>query len=187
MEVLQYDGRKGLGYGTLDNQFHDLRSSGHSFPYLDDDPYEDEDFEDEETEEAIGYKIIQPMKYDPFSDKGRDQFYFSAGASGLVDCFTRPDDVLREIAALGDSMSPIPRLYKNKSSSGIGHSGSSFSPGVNSFKRTGSKRGYFSSPPRLKKQKKLRAEDDPIDNLKDLADKQSLSSGNFSTRKDIFN
>ena len=146
-----------------------------------------EEFEDKETEDAIGTKVISPMKNDTFSHRGRDQLYFSSGVSGLIDCFERPDDVLEEIEALGDSMSPVPGLYKNKKMTSIGHSGASFPSGVNSFKRTGSKRGYFSSPPRVKKQKKERSEDEPIDNLEDLAKKLSLSSGNFSTRKDIFN
>ena len=50
-----------------------------------------------------------------------------------------------------------------------------------------SKKGYFSSPPRLKIDDDSRPEDEPIENLLDLADKETASSGTFSKRKDIFN
>lgn len=151
---------------------------GKIYPYVE--VPELEDFEDEDTEAAIRRKTDVRIKTDPFGAAGADPFYFAAGNTKLADCFDRPDDVLIEIHALGDSMSPIPSPRK-KTSMGRG-GGSSFPSGVGNFKRTGTRRGYFSAPPRNKIDKNIEDEDVPIVNLSDLADKQDRENGTFSPR-----
>ena len=160
------------GYGRTTSKFHDPRSSGKSYPYLEKDNWEE--YEDEETSDAIASKLDFPIKTDTYSAAGKDSFYFVAGNIKLSDCFERPDDVLKEIHSLGDSMSPI---KSNHRSTGQGRSGgSSFPSGVGSYLRTETKRGYFSAPPKFKvdqEEKEFWDEEDiPIMNLKDLARKQ---------------
>ena len=175
------------GYGRSQNKFQSPRSSGEVYPYVED--FEDTEFEDDESEDAIHTKIHFPVKIDKLSSAGTDPFYFAAGNIKLSDCFERPDLVLKEIHALGDSMSPIPQKGK-KNSLGRG-TGASFPSGVGSYKRTGTKRGYFSPPPELKFQDesipKDSQEEESIFNIKDLADKQDKRNGNFSARRSIFN
>ena len=151
---------------------------GNIYPYIELDDLEE--FEDEDTEKSIHLKTNYPVRNDTYSLGGTDPFYFAAGNTKLSDCFERPDEVLKEIHALGDSMSPIP-IKSKKIGFGRG-SGSSFPGGVGNFKRTGSKRGYFSSPPRLKIDKETEDEDKNIENLKDLAVKQEKQKGTFSAR-----
>ena len=140
--------------------------------------FEIDEYEDAETEASIHLKTNYPVRTDTYALGGTDPFYFAAGNTKLSDCFDRPDKVLEEVHALGDSMSPIPMRTK-KTSFGRG-GGSSFPSGVGNFKRTGSKRGYFSSPPRNKIDDNVEEEDLSIENLKDLADKQEKQKGTFS-------
>ena len=178
----RYDDRKGLGYGVLKGKFHVPRSLNTSYPYTDEDVYaSDEEFEDEETSSSIRAKTLDFFKTDPLSHKSTDAFYFSGGNIKLSDCFNRPDYVLNEVNVFGDSMSPVPGDYKT-TSFGKG-SGASFPSGVGNLKRTGSKRGYFSSPPRVKDDDETRPEDEPIENLEDLFIKQSRERGEFSLKK----
>lgn len=175
------------GYGRSQNKFQIPRSSGKVYPYIED--FENTEFEDDETEDTIHSKIHFPVKIDKFAAAGTDPFYFAAGNIKLSDCFERPDLVLKEIHALGDSMSPIPQK-RNRHSLGRG-AGSSFPSGVGSYKRTGTKRGYFSPPPELKFQDesipKDDPEEDPVFNIEDLAAKQDKRNGTFSARRSIFN
>ena len=179
----RYDDRKGLGYGVLKGKFHLPRTSNASYPYSDEDKYAEEEFEDEDSSNAIKLKSLDFIKNDPFAHKSTDAFYFVGGNTKLSDCFERPDDVLREIDSLGDSMSAVPGIYKSSSTSGLGRSGASSPSGVGNFKRTGSKRGYFSPPPRVKDDDESREEDEPIENLEDFFKKQSLARGEFSFKK----
>ncbi len=71
-------------------------------------------FEDEETVKSIRSKVPTVYKTEPLAYKSVDPFYFVAGNTKLSDCFYRTDTVLEEIHALGDSMSPIPSLYRTK-------------------------------------------------------------------------
>ncbi len=179
----RYDDRKGLGYGTLKGKFHSPRPSNIAYPYADEDPYADEEFEDEKSRDSVRSKSLELVKTDPFSHKSADPFYFAAGNTKLSDCFERPDAVLREVDALGDSMSSVPGMNKGKSSGGLGRTGASFPSGVGNFRRTGTKRGYFSAPPQSKDDDESKIEDEPIENLEDLFKKQSLEHGEFSFKK----
>ena len=185
-----HDDNKGKGYGLTKNVFHKPRRSNSSYPYIEKDQLDAEEaelFHDEETAKAINNKVPTVYKTDPLAYKSVDPFYFAAGNTKLADCFYRIDDVLKEIHALGDSMSPIPNLYRTKKKNSFTQPGASFPSGVGSAKRTGTTRGYASSSPRLKIDDDNRKEDEGIINLSDLADKQTKSSGTFSKRKDIFN
>jgi len=180
--------RKGLGYGQIQNVFHNPRKENSSYPYTDEDSLDDEEtFTDEESDKAIASKSLNVFQTDPLGYKATDSLYYVGGKTKLSDCFFRIDKVLEEIHALGDSMFSVPHMYKTKKKTNLGRSGASFPSGVGSFKRTGSKKGYFSSPPRLKIDDNMHPEDEPIENLLDLADKETASSGTFSKRKDIFN
>ena len=180
----RYDDRKGLGYGgTLKGKFHSPRSSNIAYPYVDEDPYAEEEFDDEKSSDSVRSKSLELVKNDPFSHKSADPFYFAAGNTKLSDCFERPDAVLREVDALGDSMSAVPGMYKNKRSGGLGRTGASFPSGVKNSRRTGTKRGYFSAPPQVKDDDETKTADDPIENLEDLFRKQSLEHGEFSFKK----
>tara|TARA_B100000131_G_C18059831_1_gene589981 strand:+ start:35 stop:610 length:576 start_codon:yes stop_codon:yes gene_type:complete len=183
------DANTDRGYGRLEPKFHNPRQAGSVYPYIE--VEELDQFEDEESENAIEKKSGMPIMYDPFSSAAIDRFYFVAGNTKLSDCFERTDSVLKEIHALGDSMASIPGAYKNRGPGFGGSSRSSFVPGVNSFKRTGSKRGYFSSPPDVKIDDELILNDDPedipVDNIRDLARKTNKLKGSFSVRNSIFN
>jgi len=182
-----HDDNKGLGYGQIKNVHHKPRKSNNSYPYRDPDIEDLEDFSDEESEKAVASKTLKVFKTDPLDYKSADSFYYVAGNTKLSDCFERIDSVLEEVNALSDSMFSVPGMYKTKKKTNLGRSGASFPSGVSSYKRTGTKRGYFSSPPRLKIDDNSREEDQPVENLLDLSDKQTTSSGTFSKRKDIFN
>ena len=173
-----HDTNSDLGYGRTSSRLHKPRQMSSTYPYIEDTDVPE--YEDEETEASIHLKTNYPVRLDTYSLGGSGPFYFVAGNTKLSDCFERPDKVLKEIHALGDSMSPIPMRTK-KVSFGRG-AGSSFPSGVGSFKRTGSKRGYFSSPPRNKIDDNIEDEDLNISNLKDLADKQEKQKGTFSAR-----
>lgn len=183
-----HDARNDLGYGVSKEKFHSQRKSAEIYPYIEDEG-DLEEFEDEETEKAIGNNSINPLRTDFFSSAGANPFYFVAGNTKLSDCFERPDLVLSEVFALGDSMSPVPANKKGMKTSAS--SGASFPQGVTSYRRTGSKRGYFSSPPPKKNNSenipKDDEEDNSIENLRDLARKQDMIKGNFSVGRDIFN
>jgi len=184
------DGRTDLGYGRTKAKFHKSRSAGSLYPYIelpDLDEYDDDD-----TEAAIKSKTPLIFKTDPFASKGTDKFYFVGGNTKLSDCFERPDDVLKEIHAMGDSMSPVPSLYKGKTSTSTGRAaGASFPAGVGSYRRTGTKKGYSSAPPKYKIDiediPNEEEEDEPIMSLNDLSSKQAKRKGIFSPRRGIFN
>jgi hypothetical protein len=185
-----HDDNKGRGYGLTKNVFHKPRKANSAYPYVDKDNLDAkhaEEFHDEETEKAINSKVLTVYKTDPLAYKSVDPFYFVAGNTKLSDCFYRTDKVLEEINALDDSLSPISNLIRTKKKNYFVQRGASFPSGVGSLKRTGTTRGYASSSPRLKIDNENREEDQGIENLADLADKQTKSSGTFSKRKDIFN
>ena len=141
--IRRHDSRTGLGYGQLKNKFHSPRKLASVFPYLDLDPYEDSDFEDLESENAIGSKLQKKPLGNKGDRKSADHFYFVSGNTKLSDCFFRIDKILLEVHALGDSLSPIPNLYKGPK---IGSGSASYITGKN-FKRIGSKSGFSSAPP----------------------------------------
>ena len=177
-----HDGRTGLGYGLTTNRLHKPRKMGNIYPYIENEVIED--YEDQETEDAIRSKIDFPVRNDTYSAAGTDPFYFVAGNTKLSDCFERPDKVLKEVHALGASMSPIPMKRSNVGMTRSG--GSSFPSGTGNYRRTGTKKGYFSAPPKIKfydsEDVLLDDEDISIDNLADLATKQDKRNGTFSAR-----
>lgn len=182
-----HDAMTDSGYGSIKPRFHVPRSKNPVYPYID--PDIEEEYDDDESEVAITSKIDFPFVGDTFATK--DPFYFVAGNTKLSDCFERPDQVLAEIHAMGSSMSPIPNLYKNKGPGLGGSSGASFVPGVGSFKRTGSKKGYFSPPPDVNFDGEEiindDSEDQPVVNMKALAKKTTRLKENFSVGNSIFN
>ena len=181
--ITGYDGRSDLGYGTLNPKFQKPRSSSKTYPYRAPDPYADLEDEPEESKDAIRKKSIDYVATDSFA--AADPFYFVAGNSKLSDCFFRTNLILREIAAFGDSMSPIPQAYKGKGSSASGQ-GSAFpypGGGGTIAKKTGTLQGWSSSPPPIDfyidvEEDEFSKEDDTY-SLKDLAKKMSIE-GNFS-------
>ena len=103
---------------------------------------------DEESMDAISSKTLKFQKTDSLAVKGSNPLYFVGAATRLKSCFERPDEVLAEIETLSRSMSPIPNLY-GKGAHGNAVGGLSTSPAFNpgSYKRTGTKKGWSTSPP----------------------------------------
>ncbi len=141
-----HDDRKGLGYGQVKDRFHKPRQSGTDFPYKTDD-YEDEEFEDQDSEEAIAVKVPVVYATDFGAAAGTDPFYFAAGNVKLSDAFFRVGPLIEAMVSFSDSMSPAPHVYKTKKNSMGRGSGSSFPSGVGNYKRTGSRRGFSSAHP----------------------------------------
>lgn len=175
----RYDARQDLGYGRVSQKFHKPRQMPKQYPYSRDEDDEASEWHDHETQQAIGKKTLNFYKTDPFAIKGSNPFYFAAGNTKLSDCFYRIDRVLEEVHALKNSMSPIPTPKKNRARSGLGASINSKSLSHNSYKRTGSRKGFSSSPPDLKYDKNVNDDLDSIFNLDDLAKRQEHESGNF--------
>ena len=144
------DSRSDLGYGTLSPKFHLPRSLNSSYPYQDEDPYEDLDVEvDDESISSVGKKSLDYSPVDPLSVNSTDPFYFVGGNTKLSDCFWRTDKVLLEVAAFGDSMSSVPQLNKGKGPSLSGYSSSAPYQGAGgtNYRRTGTLQGWSKSPP----------------------------------------
>ena len=177
--ISRYDARTGLGYGKIKSVFHKPRSSNGSYPYTEEDMYNDVEWEDEETSAAVSTKLIKHTQGDFGANKAVDPFYFAAGNTKLAACFERPDDVLIEVYTLANSLSPVPNLYKKRVSSGTGSGTRAGAISQNSFKKTGSKKGFSSAPPELKYNKSDNDADEVIFNLEDLVKKLELKSGNF--------
>jgi hypothetical protein len=177
-ESLGHGDRKGLGYGQVKDRFHKPRQSGSDFPYKTDD-YEGENFEDEETEEAIAVKVPTVYATDFGAAAGTDPFYFAAGNVKLSDAFFRVGPLIEAMVTFSDSMTPAPHAYKTRKKSLGRGTGSSFPSGVGSYKRTGSRRGFSSAPPLPKVAAVSDYEDeieseDEIFTLADLARKVTL-------------
>lgn len=176
----RYDSRNDLGYGRTSDKFHKSRSMGGSYPYQEKSEFDtDTDWEDEDSQEAIDSKIPQHRKSDPYSKKGTNPFYFAAGNTKLSDCFFRSDEVLEEIYTLSNSLVPIPSMTKNRTNFGGGSRVSSGAVSNQSFRKTGSEKGYASSPPEIKYDKNVNDEDERIFNLEDLVKRLEIATGNF--------
>ena len=171
------DARSDLGYGTTNPKFSLPRMRGSTYPYIEPDLYEDEEEPDEEDVEALRKKSTGYVATDSLAGNGTDPFYFVGGNTKLSDCFWRTDDVLEEVAAFGDSMSPIPQMHKGKGSSLTGY-GAAFpyqGGGGTNYRRTGSLQGWSKSPPLSKVAAEDSSEDfeeeEQIYTLTDLAKK----------------
>jgi len=142
------DPRTAAGYGRTTNKFHKPKKLNSAFPYLEKGNYlDDDEYLDQELDrdaELMQKKYLNYLPSDFYSKNKSNPFYFVAGNVKLSDCFINTDDVLAEVHALGDSMSPIPTRGMKKSGSGAAVYSTS-----GNFSRTGSKRGYFSAPPEV--------------------------------------
>ena len=162
------DARTDLGRGTTKAKFHLPRSKGSTFPYVEPDEHMDDDeLEDEESLRAIAAKSLKHHRADAYASRTADKFYVSS--IRLADCFERPDEVLAEVHALGDTMSPIP-VPRQKRTVGLPGASAKYPTGSKHYRSPGSKQGWFSPPPK----KWLDSDDEfdePVFNLEDLADK----------------
>ena len=176
----RYDARNDLGYGRTIDKFHKARKMGGAYPYQEKSDYDNEtNWEDEETHAVIHKKIPKHEPSDAGAKKGTNPFYFAAGNTKLSDCFLRPEEVLKEIHTLSNSLVPIPGMTKNKVRRATGSSAHSGAISNQNFRRTGTKKGYASPPPEIKYDKNVNDEDEVIFNLEDLVKKLEVQTGNF--------
>ena len=166
------DSRSDLGYGKSDNLIQHPRSSQSSYPYTIDDKEEElKNVEpDIDSIEAIAVKTPSIYVGDPMANRSTDHFYFSGGNVKLSDCFFRTDYVLSEIAALANSMSPIP---VPRPTSRLTGGGASFPSSIKKRPEMGSGKGYASAPPLPKisavfSYEEEDSEEDPVYSLEDL-------------------
>jgi len=87
---------------------------------------------------ALKKKIMPHQVNDFGAHKSTEPFYFAAGNTKLSDCFFRTNKVLLEVEALGDSMAPIPHLYKGPK---VGLGGATHLTTGN-MRKTGAARGW---------------------------------------------
>lgn len=140
---VNYDDRKGLGYGILEPQYHNPRSQNSSYPYRDPDQHaeteeqiDDDDLDAFVTKINAGYQVT-----DFFSGNKNNPFYFVAGNTNLS-----------EIATATSSISPIPDLYRGRevalggTSPGYVHIGSSFPSRTLGKVNHGTKHGFSRAP-----------------------------------------
>ena len=135
-----YDDRKGLGYGTLDPEYHLPKMQHDTYPYVTADQHEEtEDQIDDENIDQFIQKINQGYHITDFmSDRKNNPFFFVAGNTKLGEI---------------KSMVPKPNLYKNRqvamggTTSGNYHIGSTFPSRAAGEISYGTKHGYASSPP----------------------------------------
>jgi hypothetical protein len=169
------DSRNDLGYGKTKSSFHGPRMKGDGFPYVDDSSKyydEDDDFEDLDSEDAIASFTSDYKPVDYLRNRSVDRFYVSS--IKLVECFTRPDYVLKEIHEYDDTLKIRSKnnQYNQVAAHGAAHSGFpggslEHPTGSRHFRLPGSKQGYFSPPPK----KYMDPENDPFDqNIFDLED-----------------
>jgi hypothetical protein len=128
-----YDSRTGLGYGTQSG-FHNPRQSSSSYPYIEEDSFEDEelDYDDENSddiEDPPSYEFFNkigssPIPYDPYAQRKTDKSYYYGSNT--------PTGMFGEAIAMNrskGSISPKPDLYKKKQAvSGDGYVGASIRP-----------------------------------------------------------
>lgn len=141
---LGLDSRKDLGYGRNKNSRQNLRQAPGCYPY--DCAVRDSNVDiDDETFLAVQSKKINKKSRDFYAKKGTNPFYFAAGNS-ILECFENPNSMLENIAALGDSMSPLP-IKRNRMSGGMTSASKKYWHGAETEFRPGFKAGWFSPPP----------------------------------------
>lgn len=169
------DAKTGLGYGVLQPRTQLPRQMGGEFPYIEQEDSGNEELDDDSID-AISKKYQAYSPNDFLRAAGSQPFYFVAGNTKLSDCFWSTGKVLNEIASFGDSMVPVPDLYKNPGP-GLSNTGPSFiypGGGGSNYKRTGTTQGWSHAPPETWLQADESAaedEEEEIFSLKDLADK----------------
>jgi len=155
-----YDDRKGLGYGTLDPEFHLPKMQHDTFPYVTPDQHEEieDQIEDDELDQFVqktnlGYHITDFM-----SGRKNNPFFFVAGNTKLSESKT---------------MVPKPDLYKKRevalggTTSGNYHAGSVYPSRTAGTISYGTKHGYSSGPPPMN----VGIEEIPAYNIEDIPSK----------------
>lgn len=134
------DGRSDRGYGRTSAKFHKHYQQGGTYPYVEEDGYEDIDEEeidmDFEDFTAFQSRIRRRVnKMDPGSRKGTTPFYFAGSATRMGE------------AALG-SNTTIPQIdrFRSDASAARGTGNPSATGMKNSTRPTGTKRGWASAP-----------------------------------------
>jgi len=140
---VNYDDKKGLGYGVLDPKYHLPRMQNDTFPYATPDQHEeteeqigDEDLDQFVQKTNLGYHITDFM-----SRKKNNPFFFAAGNTKFSEAVSK------------NNMEPMPDLYKGRevvlggSVSGHYHAGSVYPSRTAGTISYGTKHGYASSPP----------------------------------------
>jgi hypothetical protein len=137
------DSRDGLGYGILQPRFHKPQSMGADFPYSEPDMYDDMEEPDEETAIAVRNKTLNFGPTDSIPQKGLQPFYFAEGRRFLADCFWDVNEVLIEIAAFGEALTPGNNNYASTERASFPYPGG----GGSNYKRTGTRQGWSRRPP----------------------------------------
>jgi hypothetical protein len=156
------DDRKGLGYGTLDPVFNHPRNLQGNFPYLDVDPYADDEIMDtlgdEELDAFVARTNLSYLPTDFLAALGTDPYYFVAGNTPM-----------HELATQSSSANPVPPKYQGRKHGPMLRTGSAFpypGGGGTNYKRTGTLQGYFHAPPPSKADPELGQF--PVYNLRDM-------------------
>ena len=160
-----YDANTGLGYGVLKpTGFNAPRS----FNQYSEKPVEDKTAEDDidsEDYEAILSKILNYIPGDPYAKNKTDPFYFAAGNTKLSEL------------SVAKGISPFPKMYKNRTSTGLGGSGKSLPYGGPTaafrsiIRPTGTKKGFSQAPA-------------PIPELEDITGVEYTLEDILNTNKD---
>lgn len=169
------DGRNDLGYGRTSAKFHKHRQSGGTYPYVEEDGYEeideeeiDMDFEDFTKLQSKVRRIVKKM--DPGSKRGTTPFYFAGGATKMSEVALGVKNPTQAI----DS-------FRNDAGSFRG-TGSPSATGMKSTTRpTGTKRGWSAAPDVLSDEDEM-----PRDRLEDFIDDDGEILRQF-VRRTIFN
>ena len=130
------DARSDLGYGTMVPKFHEPRTSATTYPYMEPDPYEDDDSNFHDDDMGVVKKAnMDYMPSDYLAANGTDPFYFVAGNLKIGEA----------IATL-NGISPIPSLYKKR---GVSTGGFKQQAAYDErpAKKTGTLQGYAHRPP----------------------------------------
>jgi hypothetical protein len=149
------DARLDLGYGTLEPKFHTDYQQSSKYPYLDDDVElpEEEVLDSDDVDEFIAKAGLGKTRVDFGAKYGTDPFYFVAGNTKLSDCFSRPDEVLKEVEAMARTIKQKPYLrtsarLSRKSGVPDDQSNATFkASSAGNYRPTGSKKGYSGQTP----------------------------------------
>jgi len=140
------DDRKGLGYGQISpTGFNASRQSQSSYPYLDPDENEEYEYDLAFTEDELdrfvkkinmGYTVV-----DALAGNSTDPFYYVAGNTTGLGGVSEST-----LHGAKNSLVPFPRLYQKKQAVSGGHTQQQ-AYDQRPYRRTGTLRGYFHSPP----------------------------------------
>jgi hypothetical protein len=178
------DDRLGLGYGQLQQRFHKPKISAQTFPFHAEEELEEEesDYPSENSQIAVKSKVGDFQPNDFLAYKKANRLYYAGAATQLAACFSRPDAVLVEIGGIGRGIVPIPGLYQSLDGPALGgYSVAPVSFDERPYKRTGTERGWATTPPESKIEAEIEyEEDDPKEEfytLDGLSKIQRLSLG----------